>query len=79
MTKIELITREDCTYCEQAKKLLKERNLEYTELHLGLDILREDVKEKYPSQKLLPVVLIDDELLGGYIELLDYLNPPLET
>ncbi len=79
MNEVKIITREDCSYCDNAKALLRSKNIEYEELHLGLDITREDVLEKYPTQKLLPVVLIEDELIGGYIELLDWLNPPLET
>ena len=43
---IKLITREECSYCDQAKTLLKQHNLEYSELQIGKDIEREMVLER---------------------------------
>lgn len=76
--KIEIITRDDCTYCVQAKQLLRDNNAEFTELHIGLDIMREDVLETYPECKVLPVVVVDGVCIGGYTDLLDYMFPALE-
>lgn len=78
MSKITLITRDNCVYCVAAKQRLQDRGLEFTEQYIGRDIQREEVLENYPTQKLLPVVLIDDKLIGGFEELDDWLNPPLE-
>lgn len=74
---IKIITRDECTYCHQAMKLLKSRDIPFEELHIGLDVTREYVLESYPTQKLLPVVLVNDELVGGYTELVEYLRRPL--
>jgi len=70
---LKLITREGCELCDKAKDLLKRLDIEYKELYIGLDIWREDVKMKYPTQKLLPVVLDDDKLIGGFEELKELL------
>lgn len=74
-----LITRENCAYCIKAKSLLEDHGHDFEELEIGVDILRDDVLEQYPTQTMLPIVLINGELEGGYVDLLDYLNPPLET
>ncbi len=74
-----LITRENCAYCTKAKSLLEDHGHDFEELEIGVDILRDDVLEQYPTQTMLPIVLINGELEGGYVDLLDYLNPPLET
>jgi glutaredoxin len=34
----------------------------------------EEIKEKYPTQKTFPVVLINEEFIGGYTELFDRLR-----
>ena len=54
--------------------VLKMNNIKFTEYHMGLDYTREEVLEKYPTQKTLPIVLINDELIGGYTELFDRLR-----
>ena len=75
---IKLITREECSYCDQAKTLLKQHNLEYSELQIGKDIEREMVLEQYPGYKVLQIVVVDNKPIGGYNELLDYIFPPLK-
>lgn len=75
---IKLITREECSYCDQAKTLLKQHNLEYSELQIGKDIEREMVLERYPGYKVLPIVVVDNKPIGGYNELLDHIFPPLK-
>ena len=49
---IKLITREECSYCDQAKTLLKQHNLEYSELQIGKDIEREMVRRLFQSSKV---------------------------
>lgn len=67
LTKIVIYTRETppCAYCKTAKTLLQYNNLPYTEIVIGVDITREEVMSTYPSIKTLPIVVIDDVLIGG--------------
>ncbi len=78
MKNFTLITRNDCAYCTQAKFLIVEKGHLFKEKRIGTEILRETVLEKWPTQSKLPIVLLGDTLIGGYSELLDYLNPPLD-
>lgn len=74
-----LVTRADCLYCNQAKALLSEKNLAFDEMQIGKDITREEVLERYPGQKVVPIVIKDGVVLGSWSELLDDIYPPLET
>lgn len=67
--KIELYTRVSCGYCDQVKKLLKDKGLPYKEFIIEQNITREQVLEKFPTAKTLPVVVVDDEWIGGRDEL----------
>lgn len=58
-----------CKFCESAKKLLKDKNLPYTEYVIPEDISREEVMEAYPQATLVPVVVIDGKWIGGNAEL----------
>lgn len=77
MTDILLISRDQCPYCENAKKLLAKKSLEYREQKIGVDIDRETVLESYPGHRMLPIIVVDGSVLGGYNELLDWLYPPM--
>lgn len=66
-----LYTRRDpvCSFCENAKKLLTEKKISYTEYVIPDDIELEAVKEAYPNAKKVPVVVINGQWIGGYAEL----------
>jgi glutaredoxin len=74
MKNVVLYTKSECVFCNNAKALLKMNNIKYTEKHLDRDFTREEIKEKYPTQKTFPVVLINEEFIGGYTELFDRLR-----
>ena len=78
MSKIDLITRDGCYACIQAENLLKMHNMSYSQRVIGEDITRDEVLEQFPDRKYLPIVLIDDKVIGGYEELLDTMFPALE-
>jgi glutaredoxin len=70
-----IYTRDGCSFCEKAKKLLNQNNLQYTEYSIGKNILREEVLEKFPGVKMLPIVVgVDGTLLGGYEDLVVHLQ-----
>ena len=77
MVKYTLITRDDCPYCTQAKTLLADNEISYSELKIGVDLTRDDVLTNYPDQNVLPIVIHEEEVLGGYLDLLDHMFPPL--
>lgn len=69
---IKVYGRDNCKFCTMAKELLEEEGLEHTYAELvHYPMVREMAKER--GQKTLPVIIIDNELIGGYDELKDYL------
>jgi glutaredoxin 3 len=69
MSKIELYTWSYCPYCINAKKLLDDKNIPYTEY--PIDDKPEKKQELFvkTGQDSVPYVFIDGELIGGYTEL----------
>lgn len=72
--KIDVYTKDNCTFCDRAKLLLDARKLEYTTVKIGEEISREDFMEKFPNVRSAPLVIIDDEIVGGFIELMNFLE-----
>lgn len=70
-----IYTRDGCSFCEKAKKLLNQNNIQYNEYSIGKNVLREEVLEKFPGVKMLPIVVgVDGTLLGGYEDLVVHLQ-----
>ena len=66
-----IYTNEGCIWCTRTKELFSRANVEYTEIKWK-DLEVEDqlkLKTKYGSTLTgFPVVIIDDELVGGLVD-----------
>ncbi|MTI81375.1 MAG: glutaredoxin 3 [Firmicutes bacterium] len=69
MAKVELYTWANCPFCIQAKDLLDQKKIPYTEFNIDNNEKKRDELYKKTKQKTVPFVFINDELIGGYTEL----------
>ena len=67
-------SKEKCPMCVQSKTLLNSKNVEYEERIVGIDWTKEQLLEQVPNARSVPQILIDGSLIGGYVELRNYLN-----
>ena len=58
-----------CPYCDQAKNLLKARNIEFEERNINTTYTKEQLLEAVPTARTLPQIFLDDEYVGGFTEL----------
>ncbi|HEX4035853.1 MAG TPA: glutaredoxin domain-containing protein [Solirubrobacteraceae bacterium] len=70
MNKITVYTTEPCGYCRQAKALLNKRGLEFDEINLAMDAEGRSELASRTGMMTFPQVIIGDELLGGFDQLL---------
>lgn len=64
---LKVYSKENCTFCVQAKKLLESKNIEYQEIRVDLDPgAREYVMSR--GHRTVPQIYLDDELFveGGF-------------
>lgn len=66
---IEIYGKADCSYCVKAKNLLDTHMVAYDYFSIGEDITTEEVIEKFPGVRTVPVVAVNGNLLGGYEQL----------
>ncbi|MBR58430.1 MAG: glutaredoxin [Myxococcales bacterium] len=57
-----------CPYCVMAKRLLDARTIPYRVVEIQDDETRQNIVEQ-TGWRTVPVILLDDELIGGYMEL----------
>ena len=68
-------SKDSCSYCEQAKSLLKLKNIDIEERNLSSgDWSKEQLLEAAPQARAVPQIIIDDILIGGFTELREYLK-----
>ena len=65
-------SKPSCPFCDQAKALLKLKDIAYEEKVIGDGYMKEDLLEAVPGARLVPQILIDDQLIGGFQELKQY-------
>ena len=62
-----------CVYCDKTKALLTRLGLEYTEKVVSKDLSLEELfKELGKQVRTIPQIVIDEKLIGGYNELIEY-------
>jgi len=64
-----------CTYCEQAKKLLQSKNIEYEERNIAHGLWTvQQLQEAVPGARTVPQIFVDDKYVGGFSELKEMLD-----
>lgn len=62
-------SKNNCPYCDQAKALLKLKNIEFEEKNIEKGYTREQLLDVVPNARTVPQVFLDDRLIGGFVEL----------
>ena len=69
-----IYSKEGCSYCEKAKKLLDLAKVEYRVYKLGVDFTREQFIAEFGKSSSFPRILVDDKLIGGCLDTFKYLD-----
>ena len=64
-----IYTKDNCPFCDKAKNLLTQKQIEFKSLKLGVDFTREELLPKIPSARTMPQIMVGETLIGGYKEL----------
>ena len=62
-------SKDGCTFCEQAKRLLMRNSIAFEERKLGQGWSKDDLLKAVPNARTVPQIFINDRLVGGYNEL----------
>lgn len=66
--------KDDCFYCNQAKKLADENGMKYEYKNVKQFDLLAELKSLFPDVKTVPQIWIDDQHVGGYDEFKKYVK-----
>lgn len=64
----------DCSFCDKAKALLTMKGIDFEERKIGDGYTKEDLLEAVPTARSVPQIFINEQLVGGFVELEKYLE-----
>ena len=76
MKNIDMYTQDLCGYCTAASKEFESRGWTYVGRNIKHEDNYNDLKQRLPDVKTVPQIWIDDQYIGGYNELLEWLFVP---
>jgi glutaredoxin 3 len=74
---IQIITKDSCPWCVKAKTILKTHGYSYQEIKIPYSLSKEEfhtLVEEYQTSKTVPKIFDDKELIGGYEDLIIWLD-----
>ena len=74
MSNVIIWSKYNCPYCDQAKALLKQRDVRFEERKIGDGYTREELLEAVPTARTVPQIIINGNLIGGFTELRKYID-----
>jgi glutaredoxin 3 len=74
MSNVIIWSKYNCPYCDQAKALLKQRNVRFEERKIGDGYTKEELLEAIPTARTVPQIIINGNLIGGFTELRKYID-----
>lgn len=63
-----IYTKDNCPFCVRAKQFFAQRNINFAERKVGVDIVSEDYRSKI--SKTVPAIFVDGNMIGGYDQLM---------
>jgi glutaredoxin 3 len=67
-------SKDNCAHCNSAKALLKQKGISFEERNIDKGFTREQFFEANPTARSFPQIWDGDKLIGGFTDLMTYLN-----
>jgi len=71
---VEIYSKSNCLYCDKAKNYFTQNNISYVEHNAEIPEIFDVLMTRNPHARTMPQIFINDELIGGYTDLEDWLQ-----
>ena len=72
--KIKIYSKDPCPYCDLAKNMMNDLGLPYEEIDLTGNQAEIDRIKAETGWRTVPIIFVDDTLVGGYVDLKAFLE-----
>ena len=69
--KVEIYSKSNCSYCVMAMNFFDSKNIKYDVYNADDPKIFSEMMERNPNARTVPQIFIDDNLIGGYTDLID--------
>ena len=69
--KVEIYSKSNCSYCVMAMNFFDSKGIHYEVYSADDQNIFKEMLERNPSARTVPQIFIDDELIGGYTDLIE--------
>ena len=69
--KVEIFSKSNCSYCVMAMNFFDSKGIKYDVYSTDNPDVFNEMLKRNPSARTLPQIFIDDELIGGYTDLIE--------
>lgn len=71
---VTVYSKDFCPYCTKATHLLDSLKIKYDVKKIGVDVTREQLLEVAPNARTAPQIVINNNVIGGYEQLVEYVE-----
>ena len=71
---VEIYSKSNCSFCDKAKYYFDQNDITYQEHNVEIPETFKILMERNPNARTMPQIFIDDKLIGGYTDLMEFVN-----
>ena len=71
---VEIYSKSNCSFCDKAKYYFDQNDITYQEHNVEIPETFKILLERNPNARTMPQIFIDNKLIGGYTDLMDFIN-----
>ena len=71
---VEIYSKSNCSFCDKAKYYFDQNEITYQEHNVEIPETFKILLERNPNARTMPQIFIDNKLIGGYTDLMDFVN-----
>ena len=71
---VEIYSKSNCVFCDKAKNYFSQNDISFVEHNVEIADVFDTLMSRNPNARTMPQIFINDELIGGYTDLIEWLE-----
>jgi len=71
---VEIYSKSNCVFCDKAKNYFSQNDISFVEHNVEIGDVFDTLMSRNPNARTMPQIFINDVLIGGYTDLIEWLE-----
>ena len=71
---VEIYSKSNCVFCDKAKNYFSQNDISFVEHNVEIADVFDTLMSRNPNARTMPQIFINDVLIGGYTDLIKWLE-----